>query len=99
MLPVYMKKKKEKEINYINYIHVASLQPDRFYHMELQASCDVFDEVRSQVYYSSPTKGTCPFLTDEDSGLGMDFVSSQFTSLFIYFFFFFFFFIVVYIST
>ena len=44
--------------------------------MDFQTDCGLFEEHNNQEVFTSPVKDSCFYLTNEDSGLGMDIVSS-----------------------
>ena len=46
--------------------------------MDFQTDCGLFEEQNNQEVFTSPAKDSCLFLINEDSGLGMDIVSSIF---------------------
>ena len=46
--------------------------------MDFQTDCGLFEEQTNQDVLTSPVKDSCLFLINEDSGLGMDIVSSIF---------------------
>ena len=46
--------------------------------MDFQTDCGLFEEHNNQEVFTSPVKDSCFYLTNEDSGLGMDIVSSTF---------------------
>ena len=46
--------------------------------MDFQTDCGLFEEQNNQEVFTSPVKDSCFFLINEDSGLGMDIVSSTF---------------------
>ena len=46
--------------------------------MDFQTDCGLFEEQTNQEVFTPPVKDSCLFLINEDSGLGMDIVSSIF---------------------
>ena len=46
--------------------------------MVFQTDCGLFEEQNNQEVLTSPVKDSCFYLTNEDSGLGMDIVSATF---------------------
>ena len=50
--------------------------------MDFQTDCGLFEEQNNQEVSTPPVKDSCLFLINEDSGLGMDIVSSIFFLLF-----------------
>ena len=46
--------------------------------MDFQTDCGLFEEHNNQEIFTSPVKDSCFYRTNEDSGLGMDIVSSIF---------------------
>ena len=62
---------------HVNDIKVMTLIYSCFSEMDMDFQADycLFEEQNKQVFFNSPIKTNCSFFTDEDSGLGMEFVS------------------------
>ena len=59
---------------FLNVLHFFSATD-----MDFQTDCGLFEEQNNQEIFTSPVKDSCFYLTNEDSGLGMDIVSSIFS--------------------